>query len=93
MNEIDRILKQLGLLTECQAKWKQWQSDHQESRFFITKITKCYCQVIDDEIKRLKVNRVMGKEYIENRVSDLKRVKDMLFDLCNDPDVRNPDIE
>ena len=93
MEEIKKILEQLGLLNQCQNEWKKWQNENQERRFLITKQTECYCEVMDDEIKKLEKNRVMDKEYIRERISELTKVKNMMFDLCQDPDMRNPDIE
>lgn len=93
MDEIKKILEQLGLLNQCQNEWKKWQDENQERRFFITKQTDCYCKVMDDEIKKLEKNRVMDKEYIRERISELTKVKNMMLDLRKDPDMRNPDIE
>ena len=93
MEEIKKILDQLGLLNQCQNEWKKWQDENEERRFLITKQIECYCKVMDEEIKRLEKNRVMDKEYIKERISKLKVVKDMMFVLCQDPDVRNSDIE
>lgn len=93
MEEVNKLLDQIGLLNECKQLWNSWKRKNNEHRFMITMQVKCYCEVISDERKKLKSNRVLGKEYIQQRIEKLDIIENMLLNLCKDSDLRNPDIE